>query len=570
MCEGMATPSKVHSVTMLSNLCLYRLVKSPHLRLFERSMLTSNFLYLFSRHLHCPSRSLASPRYRPGVGKDDLFKYQDGVSASEIFESGAIGYTYSDFVMLPGHIYYGVEDVDLTSKLTKNLSLKLPLVSSPMDTVTESEMAINMALQGGIGIIHYNMSIRDQKREVDRVKHYENGFITDPKTLSPQNTVRDALEIKARYGFMGIPITESGGMNSKLLGMVTNRDVEFVRKKDTLLSDIMTTEIETATEGCSLELAYSILKESKKGKLPIVNAAGELVGLVARTDILKARDFPESSKDATSKRLLCGAAMGTRPEDKDRLAALVEAGADVIILDSSQGDSVYQLDMIRFVKEKYPNLDVIAGNVVTQNQAYHLIQAGADALRVGMGSGSICTTQEVMACGRPQATAVYRVSTLAREHGVPCIADGGVSSSGHIIKGLSCGASCVMMGSMLAGTEESPGDYFYKDGVRLKKYRGMGSADAMNKGSGVRYYSEDDKMRVAQGVSGAVTDKGSIKRYVPYLRLGTRHGLQDLGVRSVSQLHEYMYDGKLRFQIRSPAAQVEGNVHNLYTYEKTM
>lgn len=511
----------------------------------------------------------AKPPSVPGVSEEDMFKYLDGAAAGEIFDSGATGYTYSDFVLLPGHIYYGVDEVDLSSRLTKRLSLNAPFVSSPMDTVTESEMAINMALQGGIGIIHYNMSVKEQKREVDRVKHYENGFITNPKTLSPTHTVRDALEIKARYGFMGIPITENGGMNSTLAGIVTNRDIEFVRNKATPLGDIMTTELVTATEGCSLELAYEILKESKKGKLPIVNSRRELVGLVARTDILKGRDFPESSKDGKTNSLLCGAAMGTREEDKERLAALVEVGLDVVVLDSSQGDSVYQLNMVRYIKEKYPGLDVVAGNVVTQNQAHHLIQAGADGLRVGMGSGSICTTQEVMACGRPQATAVYRVSKLAKEAGVPCIADGGVSSSGHIIKGLAVGASCVMMGSMLAGTEESPGEYFYKDGVRLKKYRGMGSADAMNKGSGVRYYSEDDKMRVAQGVSGAVTDKGSVKRYLPYLRLGVRHGFQDLGVRSIDELHGRMYDGKLRFQVRTPAAQLEGNVHSLYTYEKS-
>lgn len=480
-----------------------------------------------------------------------------------------MGYTYSDFVMLPGHIYFGVDDVSTRSRVSRNISLSLPLVSSPMDTVTESEMAINMALQGGIGVIHYNNSIREQKREVDRVKRYENGFITDPKTLSPEHTVQDALNIKKRYGFMGIPITENGGMNSKLVGIVTNRDVEFVRDKTTPLGDIMTTEVQTADEGCSLELAYSILKECKKGKLPIVNSKGELVGLVARTDILKNRDFPESSKDRNMKRLLCGAAIGTRPQDRERLAALVEVGLDVVILDSSQGDSTYQLDMIRYIKEKYPQLDVIAGNVVTQNQAYHLIKAGADGLRIGMGSGSICTTQEVMACGRAQATAVYRVSKIAKEYDVPCIADGGVSSSGHIIKGLACGASAVMMGSMLAGTEESPGEYFYKDGVRLKKYRGMGSVDAMKKGSDVRYFSEGDRIRVAQGVSGAVADKGSVKRFLPYLRMGVKHGFQDLGVRSIPELHEKLYDGRLRFQVRTPAAQLEGNVHSLYTYEKS-
>ncbi|KAI0565472.1 Inosine-5'-monophosphate dehydrogenase [Gracilaria domingensis] len=507
--------------------------------------------------------------YRPAFPPEDLFRFQDGAAAVDFLDAGIVGYTYGDFVMLPGHIYFGVEDVSLKSRITRNTHLQLPLVSSPMDTVTESEMAINMALQGGIGIIHYNNSIREQKREVDRVKRYENGFITDPKTLSPTHTVRDALDIKNRYGFMGIPITESGGMNSKLVGIVTNRDVEFVRDKNTPLGDIMVTELQTATEGCSLELAYSILKESKKGKLPIVNECFELVGLVARTDILKNRDFPESSKDKTGKRLLCGASIGTRQEDRERLEALVEVGVDVIMLDSSQGDSVFQLDMLKYIKNKYPNLEVVAGNVVTQNQAYHLIKAGADGIRIGMGSGSICTTQEVMACGRAQATAVYRVSKLAREFNIPCIADGGISSSGHIIKGLACGASSVMMGGMLAGTEESPGEYFYKDGVRLKKYRGMGSADAMRKGSSVRYFSEDDRIRVAQGVSGAVADKGSVKRFLPYLRMGVKHGFQDLGVRSITELHNQMYDGTLRFQLRTPAAQLEGNVHSLFTYEKS-
>eukprot|EP00180_Rhodochaete_pulchella_P004410 Plantae.Rhodophyta-Rhodochaete_pulchella.ctg8327.p2 GENE.Plantae.Rhodophyta-Rhodochaete_pulchella.ctg8327~~Plantae.Rhodophyta-Rhodochaete_pulchella.ctg8327.p2 ORF type:complete len:521 (+),score=91.83 Plantae.Rhodophyta-Rhodochaete_pulchella.ctg8327:36-1598(+) len=507
---------------------------------------------------------------RPGVADEDRWKYSDGASAADIFQRDpAMGYTYNDLVILPSHIYFDADDVSLDTRLSRRIHLKTPLVSSPMDTVTEHTMAINMALQGGIGIVHYNNTVAEQKKEVEMVKRYENGFITDPKTLSPNHTVADATDIKRRFGFSGIPITEDGNMGSVLRGIVTNRDIEFVRNTATPIEDVMTTELITAPEGCTLDEAHDLLKHNKKGKLPIVNTAGELVGLVARTDIVKNKDYPAASKDKTRKRLLCGAAIGTRPGDRERLEALVKVGLDVVILDSSQGDSTFQMDMIHFIKETYPALDVIAGNVVTQNQAYHLIKAGADGIRIGMGSGSICTTQEVMACGRPQATAVNRVSSLAREFGVPTIADGGVSSIGHVIKGLCVGADCVMMGSMLAGTEESPGDYFYKDGARLKKYRGMGSIEAMRKGSAVRYFAEDERIRVAQGVSGAVADKGSIKRYLPYLIKGVKHGLQDIGVKSIAEAHEFLWTGKMRFQLRSPAAQIEGNVHSLYTYEKS-
>lgn len=513
---------------------------------------------------------------KPVVPPEELFKYRDGASAADLFNSGATGYAYNDFVMLPGHIYFGADDVSLTTKVSRNVELRAPFVSSPMDTVTEGDMAIHMALFGGIGVVHYNNTVREQKREVDRVKRYENGFITDPKTLSPEDTVADALDIKKRFGFMGIPITSSGGMESKLCGMVTTRDVEFVRDRTTPLRDVMTTELVTANEGTTLEQAYNIIKKAKKGKLPIVNSRGELVGLVARTDILKNRDYPNSAKDPERKRLLCGAAIGTRKEDRERLDTLVEAGIDVVVLDSSQGDSMFQLDMLRWIKTAHPGLDVIAGNVVTQNQAAHLIAAGADGLRVGMGCGSICTTQEVMACGRPQATAVYRVAKLAAEHGIPVIADGGVSSVGHIIKGLALGASTVMMGSMLAGTQESPGEYVYRsapggDGtVRYKKYRGMGSVAAMKAGSAVRYFAEgeNDRIRVAQGVTGSVTDKGSLKRYLPYLTIAVKHGLQDMGVMSVAQMHEYMRADHLRFQVRTPAAQAEGGVHSLAHYDR--
>ena len=413
------------------------------------------------------------------------------------------------------------------------------MVSSCMDTVTEHAMAIAMAQHGGLGVVHHNCPIDVQAHEVQLVKMYRNGIILDPKILTPESTVADCQTVRKEYGFSGFPVTENGKLGEKLLGIVSNRDIDFVDDPTTKIKDIMTKEnLQTVNDTMEPQEAVDVLRQSKVGKLPIVDKDGNIVA--------------------------CAASIGTRPNDKERAKALINAGVDVLVVDSSQGDSCFQLEMIRWLKTNYPQLDVVGGNVVTVRQCKHLIEAGVDGIRIGMGVGSICTTQEVCAVGRGQGSAVYFLAKYCAQFDVPVIADGGIGNVGHITKALCLGASAVMMGSMLAGTEEAPGKYFYRDGVRLKKYRGMGSLEAMEHGSSQRYFSSSHAtMRVA-------VDKGSLRQYIPYLVQGVRHGFQDLGVQSLTDMDAQRKDGRLRAEVRSSSAQVEGGIHNLHSYEKRL
>merc|ERR1719181_1520414 len=487
---------------------------------------------------------------------------EDGFSAAEIFDC-CTGYTYDDLVILPGHVSFQAEKVDLSTQLTRNLRIKLPYASSPMDTVTESEMAIQMALMGGIGFVHCNNTPEEQAKEVLRVKRHQNGFLMDPFVLGPEDQIVRVDELKNMTGFSSCPVTSTGKIGGKLLGIVTSRDVDFLADRTTKLSQVMTTDLIFGTEPITLRDAHEKLRKCKKGKLPIVNDSHELVAMTTRRDLQKTREFGLSSVDP-NKQLLCGASISTALGSEVRAQALIEAGVDVIVIDSSQGWSIYQLDLIKRIKIAHPHIDLIAGNVVTPRQAKALMEAGADGIRVGMGSGSICTTQEVCAVGRPQGSAVYHVSRYCREtNNIPVIADGGIQNSGHIVKALNLGASVCMMGSVLAGTSETPGDYFFHDGVRMKTYRGMGSLEAMQKRSASRYFGEKQAVKVAQGVSGAVVDKGSVRDLLEHISAGVRKGCQEAGHLSLASAHKGLVDKTTRFELRTSACMYEAGVHDV-------
>jgi len=489
--------------------------------------------------------------------------------------STGVCYTYDDVIFHPGHIDFAADAVDLSTKLTRNITIRTPIVSSPMDTVTEADMAIAMASVGGAGFLHYNMTEDEQLANLKAVKAHRLGYVTRPEVVGPETPLSFLDELKTRRGFTSVAVTATGAVGGALLGLCSSRDHELVSNRAATVSSVMTPVASLLVGQASepIEALEKSLVESKKGKLPVVNADGELVGLLTRASVSEKKLRPPPGAPTLDKhgRLFCGAAIGTREGDKARAKALAAAGLDASILDSSQGDSTYQIAMVAFLKKETPGVDVIAGNVVTQAQARRLLEAGADGLRVGMGSGSICTTQEVCAVGRGQATAVYKCARLASQFGVPILADGGIQNSGHVVKALALGASAAMCGSMFAGTAEAPGEYFLApDGARVKKYRGMGSLDAMAKGSDTRYLSESGHLKVAQGVSGTVKDKGSVCKMVPYLIHGVKQGFQDMGARSNAHAAELREAGDMRMETRTGAAQKEGGVHDMHSYKKVL
>jgi IMP dehydrogenase len=464
------------------------------------------------------------------------------------------GITFDDVLLVPAYSQVIPNQVDVTTYLTKKIKLNIPMMSAGMDTVTEHRMAIAMARQGGIGIIHKNMSIEAQAEEVDKVKRSENGVITDPFSLSPEHTLADADSLMAKFRISGVPITEG----KKLVGIITNRDLKFEKDFSKKIKDVMTSEnLITAKEGITLEEAKSILARSKKEKLPIVDDDYNLVGLITIKDIEKTIKYPLSAKDDHG-RLLCGAGVGISANCLDRVAALVDAKVDVIVLDSAHGHSENVLKCLRMIKEKFPDLQVIAGNCATAAATKDLIEAGADAVKVGIGPGSICTTRVVAGIGVPQITAVMDCYSMAKQYGIPIIADGGIKYSGDITKAIAAGANIVMMGSMFAGCDEAPGDFELFQGRKYKVYRGMGSISAMENGSKDRYFQEDAKKLVPEGVEGRVAYKGTVEDTVFQLMGGLRSGMGYCGCGTIEELKE---NG--RFIKMTSAALRESHPHDI-------
>ena len=444
------------------------------------------------------------------------------------------GITFDDVLLVPAYSEVIANDVDTRTRLTNKIQLNIPLMSASMDTVTEHRMAIAMARQGGIGIIHKNMSIEEQAEEVDKVKRSENGVITDPFSLSPEHTIQDADDLMAKYRISGVPITEG----TKLVGIITNRDLKFETDYSKKIKESMTSEgLVTAKEGITLEEAKQILGRARKEKLPIVDDDFNLKGLITIKDIEKQIKYPNAAKDDQG-RLLCGAGVGITADVLDRVQALVDAHVDVIVVDSAHGHSANVLRVVRMVKDKFPDLQVIAGNVATGAGAKALIEAGADCVKIGIGPGSICTTRIVAGIGVPQITAIMSAYEEAKKAGIPIIADGGIKYSGELTKAIAAGADVCMLGSMLAGCDESPGDFELYQGRKYKVYRGMGSLAAMENGCKDRYFQTNAKKLVPEGVEGRVAYKGTVEDTIFQMMGGLRSGMGYCGAKDIKTLQE--------------------------------
>jgi IMP dehydrogenase len=467
-----------------------------------------------------------------------------------------LGLTYDDVVLVPAKSSVLPSEVDLRTQLTRNIQINIPIISSAMDTVTESRLAIAMAREGGLGIIHRVLAPVDQAAEVDRVKKSESGMILDPVTISPDETIRDAHQLMAKYRISGIPVTKSG----KLVGILTNRDLRFETRLDLKVSQVMKRDrLITAPEGTSLEKAREILHEHRIEKLPVVNKHGELKGLITIKDIEKRIKYPNACKDAHG-RLRVGAAVGVGPDTEDRVAHLKKAGVDLVVVDTAHGHSQAVIDTVKMIKKQHPNLDLIAGNIATAEAAKDLLKAGVDAVKVGVGPGSICTTRIVSGSGMPQLTAIADCAKALEGSGIPIIADGGIKFSGDISKALAAGASAVMLGGLLAGTEESPGETVLYQARTYKVYRGMGSIGAMERGGGDRYGQSGRPVQklVPEGIEGRVPYKGTLSAVIYQLVGGVKSGLGYCGCKTILDLQK-----NATFVRQTVAGLRESHVHDV-------
>lgn len=466
-------------------------------------------------------------------------------------------YTFDDVLLVPAHSQVLPRDVSLKTPLTRSISLNLPLVSAAMDTVTEGKLAISMAQEGGIGIIHKNMSAAQQARAVEKVKRHESGIVKDPVTIAPEMLVGDVINLCRKHKISSLPVLENG----KVVGIVTNRDLRFEKRLDQKVAAIMTPRerLVTVQEGTNIDDARDLMHDHKIERVLVINDHWELKGLITVKDILKTTEFPNANKDADG-RLLVGAAVGVGADTDERIAALVAEGVDVVVVDTAHGHSQGVIDRVRWVKQHYPDLQVIGGNIATAQAAKDLLNAGADGVKVGIGPGSICTTRIVAGVGVPQLTAIHNVATALKGTGVPLIADGGIRYSGDIAKALAAGASAVMLGGMFAGTDEAPGEIELYQGRSYKSYRGMGSLGAMSQGSADRYFQDtaaNDKY-VPEGIEGRVPYKGPIVHIIHQLTGGLRSSMGYLGCATVSEMHE-----KAQFVEITAAGMNESHVHDV-------